>query len=185
MYSKIDNYNEQFEDIIKDIKSHKALINNTGIQINTSSLKNNYEMVTNKTNNFIQQIEMNTDESLETYEKNYLLIYNILKNNDIKEKNSKFKSDEELEKRKAFYTSQELSKRNRNAYILQIIYFFIFLVFTIECLRSKKIGIFSKLTLIILFALIPYLTYNVFIPWFYKYQINSDKYNVIKDVYIE
>lgn len=185
----IDYYSTHFDTMIQDVKNHKTMMKQNNINIGDKSLEKNYKNLEMKMKNFYNLIENDTNNELERYEKNYLLLYNIY-TNDIKkyQGNSENSNDEQekmLNKRKAYYTSQELYKRNTSIYYFQSLYFLIYLVFIVECLRSSVIGLVSKIILIILFGMMPYLTYHVIIPWYYRYQINSDKYNVIKNVHME
>jgi hypothetical protein len=185
----IDYYSTHFDTILKDINNHKAMMKNNNIDIEDTSLENNYKNLDTKMNNFYKLIENDTNMELETYEKNYMMLYNIYANDITNYKGNSVNSEEEqlkmLNKRKAYYTSQELYKRNTGIYYFQGLYLVIYIIFIIECLRSSVVGLIGKIVLILLFGLLPYLVYHVAIPWYYHYQINSDKYNVIKDVHMD
>ena len=188
----IDYYSTHFDTLLQDINNHKAMMKNNNIDIEDKSLENNYNNLEVKMNTFYNLIKDDAQSEMDTYEKNYLILYNIYAN-DItnykgKSKNSAEEQEEQermLNRRKAYYTSQELHKRNTSIYYFQALYFLIYLVFIIECLRSSIVGLLGKLILISLFGLLPYIIYHVAIPWYYNYQINSDKYNVIKNVHMD
>lgn len=185
----IDYYSTHFDTLLQDINNHKAMMKNNNIDIEDKTLEKNYKNLDVKMNNFYKLIENDTNMELDTYERNYLMLYNIYANDINNYKGKLLNSEEEqakmLNKRKAYYTSQELYKRNTSIYYFQGLYFIIYLVFIVECLRSSLVGLFGKIAMVILFGLLPYLVYHVAIPWYYYYQINSDKYNVIKNVHMD
>jgi hypothetical protein len=185
----LDYYSNHFNTILKDIDNHKAMMKNNNIEIGDEILEENYKNLDKKINNFYKLIENDVNMELETYEKNYMLLYNIYANDITNYKGNSTNTTEEqskmLNKRKAYYTSQELYKRNNGIYYFQGLYLVIYVVFLIECLRSSVVGLIGKIVLIMFFGLLPYLVYHVAIPWYYHYQINSDKYNVIKNVHID
>ena len=185
----IDYYTTQFQTMIQDIKGHKTMMKNNSINISDKSLENNFTNLQKKMNNFYNIIENDTTGQMDTYEKNYLILYNIYENDKKKYNSNSSRTPEEekkmLNKRKAYYTSQELYKRNTNIYYFQGLYLIIYLIFVIECLRSSLIGFFGKIIIIIIFGLLPYLVYHVIIPRYYKMQMNSDKYNIMKNVHFD
>lgn len=181
-------YSNQFQTIIQDIQDHKSMLKNNSITIQDNTINNNFKNLSVKMKNFYNLIENEAYLELDTYEKNYLMLYNIYANDisNYKGKNAKRPQDIQnmLNKRKAYYTSQELYKRNNNIYYFQALYFLVYLVFIVECLRSTIVGLVFKIILIIIFGLLPYLVYDSIIPWIYDIQINSDKYNIIKNVHM-
>ena len=66
--------------ILKDINNHKIMMKNNNINIEDKSLENNYKNLDTKMNNFYKLIENDTNMELETYEKNYMMLYNIYAN---------------------------------------------------------------------------------------------------------